>query len=76
MGKSYAEMIEEKAAAREAIKASHEMLVLLLRTKFPDAAPAYEPQILARQDVAQLDTWTQELVRARRVKDISFPPVP
>jgi hypothetical protein len=69
MGKTIADMFKEEGA----LKARHEMLLRLLRAKFGQLPVAVIAAVEACTDIAQLDTWAEAILKARRLSDVGIP---
>lgn len=69
MGKSYAMVLEERGALR----ARRAVLLRLLRVKFGELPAGVVATVEACTDVAQLDRWSEGLLKARRLSDVGIP---
>jgi len=72
MGKTIAEMFEEKGRNEERLTSRRDTLLRLIRLKFGDPPADVLATIQACSDPSQLDAWIDGIVTARRLADLGI----
>ena len=69
MGKTYAEVLKEEGR----VKSRREMLLRAIRLRLEEPPAGVVAAIEACEDIAQLDAWFDNALKARRLKDVGIP---
>ena len=75
MGQTMAEFLMEKGAAQEAVRSRQQILVRHLHLRFQRVPKGVVKRVESTTEVAQLDAWLDALAKARKLADISIPPL-
>ena len=75
MGKTLAEALMEEGAAREAPRSRQQILLLLLRARFRRVPEGVVRRVENTTEVAQLEAWVKAFAKARKLADVSIPPL-
>jgi hypothetical protein len=75
MGKTIAEALKEEGAAREAVRGRQQTLLRQLRLRFKRLPEGTVKRVENTTEVAQLDAWLDAFANARKLADVSIPPL-
>jgi hypothetical protein len=75
MGKTIAEALKEEGAAREAVRGRQQTLLRQLRLRFKRVPEGTVKRVENTTEVAQLDAWLDAFANARKLADVSIPPL-
>ena len=75
MGQTMAEYLMEQGEAREAVRSRQQILLLLLRARFRRVPEGVVRRVESTTEIAQLEAWLKAFAKARKLADVSIPPL-